>query len=207
MVVGTPLARPPDADGPLETQSSEQLGLEHHGGRFEPALAKRPRHRRAVREALDAERPARRAGDGGTQQGACADDVGIEPVIAEQQAVRDRGLAVAHPLRADLALKGETPEPNRGRHAAVEGRAVDTLRDLGEHAAAALDVPPAEVEMEAGTDVADGLRDVGNDAAVVGELPVPVDDDGARATAPASARMRFIQTSAPASPPTTRSER
>lgn len=45
MVVGTALARPPDADAPLETQPREQLGLDHHGGSVEPALTIRTRHR------------------------------------------------------------------------------------------------------------------------------------------------------------------
>lgn len=49
---------------------------------------------RAVREPLDAERPARRTGGGGAQQGAGTLDVGVEPVIAEE-AVGDGGLTVA----------------------------------------------------------------------------------------------------------------
>ena len=91
----------------------------------------------------------------------------------------DRRPGVADPLRAPLGLERETPQADGCSQAAVEGGTGDALGDLGEPATPALRVPPAEVEMETRGDVAHGLRDVGSDPALVGELPVPVGDGAA----------------------------
>ena len=65
---------------------------------------------------------------------------------------------------------------DRGFHSPANRVRLDALLDLGEHAATAFHMTPTEVEMEARTDVANGLRDVRSDAALVGELAVPIDD-------------------------------
>ena len=98
---------------------------------------------------------------------------------AALKGIGDRGLPVAHALAPPLELDGETAEARDGGQAAVERGAPDALGYLGEDAAAVLGVTPAEVDVEARTEVAQRLRDIGNDDALIGETAVPVDDAAA----------------------------
>ena len=90
--------------------------------------------------------------------------------------MRDGGPAIPHALCAQLALESETTETKDGRQTPIERGAAEALRDLGEHAAAPLDVTPSEVEMEPGRNIAQRLRDVGRHAALIVETAVPVRD-------------------------------